>query len=193
MTTPSNAVLVALAEAALDATGAAAAWIVVPRTADGSDGDSDLDVVVVAGAAVVAPGAAVSSSTASGAAYVLTSGQPLAVRPAGTGPVLDTDHPLVAAAVTSVCAVPCDAPDGVVGVLELVDKADARAFTIDDVEVVAMLARVAAVALLADDEPAPHDVPDPAAISVELTRLQTNDPILYRRTAHLVTALLAYA
>jgi GAF domain-containing protein len=94
---------------------------------------------------------------------------------------------LVGVEPASVLCVPCG-DDDVVGVLELIDKTGDASFNFDDVEVAALLAGIAGVALGRDHAGAP--VPSPRELGAELDRLAAGDPEQYARVAMLVGALL---
>lgn len=180
-----HATLQAIAASAVEATAASAAWLleadherlfaVVTVHTDGSDARGALDLTVGPGEGT--------------AGYVLASGQPLAlqIHPRDSSPWA-TRHPLVGRIPRSILAVPCQAGDGVVGVLELLDKAGGP-FSFDDVEVATLLGGIAAVALAEAERPGPA-VPDPEELVRRLARVSAADPLDYARVALMVDSLL---
>lgn len=180
---PATPTLTAVTRAALQATGARAGWVVE---------STDQHAVVVAAAGGPAPGALIGRRVDLGrgaAAYVLASGQPLAMIPAPGDPMIGEG---VAAGLgwspRSLLAVPCERDDGVVGVLELVDNPQA-AFTVDDIEVVTLLAGVAAVALR--ERATRPAVAHPAVLARGLEHLAAVNPTRYAAVAATVEGLLA--
>ena len=178
-------VLLALTQAAMASTAAAAGWLLAV------DGDQ-LRVVAAAGGSD--PGTLLGRTLPAGsgsAGFVAASGQPLAIS-------LRPDDPRFAEGMTaltgrapsSVLAVPCSTDDGVAGVLELVDKAGGAPFSIDDVELASVLADVAGVALTTGAGAAPP-VATPAHLAAGLERLAVADPARYAAVAVSVEALLA--
>ncbi len=179
-------ILAAIARAATDVTGATAGWVVAV-VAD------DLRVRAVAGDAPESlVGSVVSAAAGGAAAYVVESGQPLALA-ARSGD--DRAAASLAAALDraagSVLCVPCEADDAVVGALELVDKAGGGSFSFDDVELVTLLAGIAGVALAsgAGGEVGP-DAPSPSDLAAGLARLATEAPARYRAVAEVVATLV---
>ncbi|HLY82131.1 MAG TPA: GAF domain-containing protein [Acidimicrobiales bacterium] len=172
--------LQALLAAAVGATSATEGWVV-------TEDDGRLTVQAAVGASspalVARPGVAAGGT----AGFVLATGQPLAL-------TLRPDDPRGAEGIpsllglrpTTVVAVPCGTDDGVVGVIELIDKAEG-AFTFDDLELVTLLAGVAAAALTASGS---VSVPSPAELAGDLERLAAADPVHYAAVATTVTALM---
>ena len=147
-------VLHALAQAAVSATGASDGWLLAVE-------DAGLRVVAVAGPGTGAPvlAAVVPAGTGS-AGFVAASGQPLAMAPRGDDPRFsEGTAQLLGRRPSSVLSVPASNDEGVVGVLELVDKAGGGNFSFDDVEIATMLADIAGVALTAERSSGP---PSPA-------------------------------
>ena len=92
---------------------------------------------------------------------------------------------------TGILSVPCSTDDGVVGVMELVDKAGGGSFTFDDVELATLLGGIAAAAIVTElDAPT---TPGPRELAGELGRLWENDPARYAAVATALGALLAGA
>ena len=78
-----------------------------------------------------------------------------------------------------------------IGALELIDKEGTSRFTFDDVEIVTLLAGIAAAALAAA---APATVlPSPSELAADLQRLATADVRRYAAVAGALTALLGDA
>lgn len=182
----------AVVRGALEATGAAHGWLLANE-------EAGLRVVAVGGdvpsvavgddVPTVAVGDIV-PATGGSYGYVIASGQPLALQPhAGRDDPWAEPHPLVGRVPASICAVPCEGLDALVGVLEVVDKA-VGPFSFDDVEVVTLLGGIAGAAL-DDGATTVEAVPDPAGIAAELTSLRDVDPTRYRRVAALIESLLA--
>lgn len=118
-------VLEAIVAAAIEATEAAAGCVLLA----GAGGD--LRVVASAGR----PGGEAAARDPAG--YVVASGQPIALSPAGGS----------FGVATSVLCVPCAAGDAVVGALAVVDKAEGATFTYEDLELATLLAGIAGTVL----------------------------------------------
>jgi len=176
-----NVVLQSVLGSACDVTGAAVGWVLVPR------GDA-LEVVAAVGAADLI-GAEVASDAGT-AAYVLASGQPMAMTPRPDDPVASGGvAALVGVQPTAVLCVPCAHDDEVLGVLELVDKRDGGPFSFDDVELVTVLSNIAGAALRPD--PATREVRSPEELFADLRQLAGADPTAYIGVATVLEALLA--
>jgi GAF domain-containing protein len=180
---PMNPVLQAIARAALDATGAAAGWVLALEgerlRAVGAAGERAGELVgVEVPADVGTPG------------YVVSSGQPIALAPRGTDPRLEEGlGARLGRLPASVLCVPCLHDDAVLGAMELVDKAGGP-FSFDDVELVTLLGGIAGVALsVAGTEVTPRP---PVAFARELEVLAGSDPAAYARLATVLEALLAH-
>lgn len=174
----------AVLDAALDTTGASAGWVLAVAGAR-------LEAVAVAGLAsgdaLVGAHVALGAGTAG---FVASTGNPLALTGASDDVRLtDGFVALTGRHPASVLCVPCLGGDDVTGVIELVDDADGR-FGFDDVEVVTVLARVAAAALSADHR---RQVPDPASLGTRLQHLARTDPGRYAGVALTIEALLPRA
>ena len=181
MPQPADPVLSTVLGLAASAMSAAAAWVVAVV------GDGRLAVVAAAGAAAGREGRPVPADTGS-AAYATSSGQPLAVAPRPGDDLGATAPPVIGRQPSAVLSVPCDVDGTVVGVLELVDKPDGGRFTFDDVEVVTMLAEVAAAALARSGRGPAVATPDELADG--LARLAEDDPVRYAAVAAAIEALL---
>ncbi len=183
-------VLRAVLDAAVRATGASCGWL----AAVSADNAELVAVDAIGdGAERVAGGAVPVDSGTAG--FVVASGQPVAVAARGDEGLLCEGlaarlDPLPA----SIVSVPCAGTEGVVGALELVDKAGGTPFSFDDVELATLLAGIAAAALAGTPggAGAPR-VPDPRRLGAELTRLAGADPARYAAIAAAVDALLAGA
>ncbi len=175
----SERVLAEIVEAAVEVTAASVGWLLKV------DGD---DLVVAAATGGAAPGDRLGRRVAvSGTAgLVVTSGQPAAIEspPGDTSNVgaggLDGNP-------AGVLAAPCG-DDDVVGVLEVARPAGGEPFTIDDIEEVTLLARVAGAALEAQDESAA--VPTPSDLARELHALAADHPARYAAVARMIDAVL---
>ncbi|MCW2719813.1 GAF domain-containing protein [Pseudonocardia sp.] len=176
--------LTAVVRAALRATGASAGWIV---------DTSEPGAVVVAAAGACSPGSLLGRRVGLGqsaAAYAMASGEPLAITPTSS------DHMLAEGVAAtfgrsprSLLAVPCQADDGVVAVLELIDHPQS-VFTVDDIEVVSLLAGIAAVSLGdgRSGRPAPAH---PAVLASGLEQLAAQNPQRYAAVAAAIEGLLS--
>ncbi len=174
-----NAVFDAIVTAAVDVTAATVGWLL--RV----DGD---EMVVVAAAGGGAPGDRVGRRlpAVGTAGFVVASGQPAAIEsPPG-------DESNVGAGgldgnPAGVLAAPCGDED-VVGVLEVARPSGSAPFTIDDIEEVTLLARIAGAALEAREESAA--APAPAELGRDLARLAAADPARYAAVARMLGAVL---
>jgi GAF domain-containing protein len=182
MTAQMAPVLAAILEAGVATTGAGGGWLLAVR------GDR-LAVVAAAGSDLVA-GATVAADEGT-AGFVVASGQPLAMAPRdGDERFAQGVMALTGRRPTSVLTVPCATDAGVLGAIELVDKAGGGAFGFDDVELATVLADIAAVALSQLDD-SQTGVPDPAVLGGELARLAAASPARYAAVATVLGALLA--
>lgn len=179
-----HATLQAITEAAAEATAASHAWLLA------LDGDGLVAIVAVGTDAGQAAGHVIRAGEGS-TGYVLASGQPLALqpRPGDAHPWAD-QHPLLRRVPRSILAVPCEAADGLVGVLELVD-AVSGSFSFDDVEVVGLLGSIAGAALAEGMRHGPRDVAHPDQLGRELAQIFADDPSRYARIAVVLEALLS--
>ncbi len=175
-----NPVLDEIVSAAVDVTAATAGWLLMV------DGD---DLVVLAAAGGAAPGSRIGERVpvTGTAGFVVTSGQPAAIE----SPPGDSSN--VGAAgldgnPAGVLAAPCGHED-VVGVLEVARPEGSDPFTIDDIEEVTLLARVAGAALEALEE-STSSVPAPAQLGRELSDLAASDPARYAAVARMLDAVL---
>ncbi len=178
-----NPVLQAIAGAAVDATAAAAGWVLALEgerlRAVGAAGERAGDLV----GAEMAAGVGV-------AGYVVGSGQPIAIAPRGADARLSGGLGARLGRVpVSVLCVPCMHDDVVLGALELVDKTGGGPFSFDDVEVVTLLAGVAGVSLAVPG--AEVTARPPAEFAAELARLASSDPEAYARLSVVLEVLLA--
>ena len=174
----------AVLDAAVDATGASAGWVLAVA-------GSRLEAVAVAGlasgTALVGAHVAIGVGTAG---FVASTGNPLALTGASEDVRLtDGFVALTGLHPASVLCVPCLGGDDVTGVIELVNDADG-AFGFDDVEVTTVLARIAAAALTAEH---PRNVPDPSSFTSRLEHLARADPGRYAGVALAIDALLPRA
>lgn len=166
--------------AAVEVTAATSGWVLM------IDGD---DLVVVAAAGGDTPGANVGRRIPVGgtAGLVAMSGQPVALEspPDETSNIgaggLDGNP-------AGVLAAPCGEED-TVGVLEVARPAGSPPFTFDDIEEVALLARIAGAALDELDEAAAV-IPSPAHLAGELGELATRNPARYTALARMIDAVL---
>jgi GAF domain-containing protein len=184
MASAAQPTLHAIARGAVEATGASHAWLLAAS-------DSGLRVVAADGDDAARLVGETFPLTTGSVGYVASSGQPLALQPqAGRDDPWTEPHPLLDRIPTTICAVPCEGSAGLVGVLEVVDKA-AGPFTFDDVEVVTLLGAIAGAALDDGADQTAEEMADPDAIAAELATLRATDPAQYRQVTRLIEALLA--
>jgi GAF domain-containing protein len=180
----SRSVLDAIAQAAVEVSGAARGWVL---RLDGAE----LQVVAAAGER---PGDAIGlrvPADAGTAGFAIASGQPLAAAPRpGDDQFTVTVAVSLGIRAASVLCVPCGTDDGVLGALEVIDKQDEGRFTIDDVELVTLLGGIAGAAL-ADADASAVTVSAPEELAAELRQLASADPTRYESVASVVSALLA--
>ena len=178
-----DAVLQAIARAALDATGAEVSWVLL----------LDREQLLAVAAAGPRAGDLLGSELPLGvgtAGYVVSSGQPMALVPRGPDARLAEGlGARLGRSPASVLCVPCHDDDVVVGAIELVDKAGGAPFSFDDVELVTLLGGIAGPALRAGG---PQEaVRPPAEFAIELAHLASSDPPAYARLSVVLEALLA--
>ncbi len=181
---PADPVLYAVLRSAVEATGAADGWIAAL-----DDGADQLVVVAAEGPRGRRLLGVTVGEHEGFSGYVVGSAQPLAIEPAADDPRLDEG---IAARLDrrprSVLCVPCEDDDIVLAAIELVDK-DGGGFTFDDLELVAVLADVAGVALRLGAGGASL-LPTPAELGALLEGLAGSDPVRYARVAELVAMLV---
>ena len=175
-----SAVLDAIARAVLDATGAAAAWVVV----GGPNGEPVVAAVAGRSSATIGSPAPAAGS----AVLAISSGMPAARTfstddATGNGAAGLEEHP------GSVLTVPFGDPGGGGGAVEVAGRS--MPFTIDDIEVVSLLADVAGAAAVESTEPVGAAGPSPDELAAELRALAEHDPRRYRDVAAVIGALLA--
>jgi GAF domain-containing protein len=176
-----NIVLQSILGSAADVTAADMGWILVDR-------DGSLEVVAGADGGDLI-GATVPADAGT-AAYVLASGQPVAMVPRPDDPnATDGVAALVGTRPATVLCAPCAHDDEVLGVLELVDK-NGGPFTFDDVELVTVLANIAG-SVLRSDPSTGSDVRSPEELFADLRQLAGTDPTSYIAVATVLEALLA--
>ena len=178
-----DAVLTAIVRTAVQAANASRGWLAIE--------DQD-DLVVVAAFGDDTHGLVlrrfpVGSGTTG---YVLTSGQPLALSSVGDDRMGDGIGSVLENPPQTVLSVPCTTSDAVVGALEVVDKEGGARFTFDDVELVTLIAEIAA-ATLAGAAPA-LTLPTPAELATDLEHLASTDPVHYATVAIALRGLLAH-
>ena len=179
-----DAVLQAVVDAAVQATAAIAGWLVTPR-------DDELLVVASVGEGAHALVGRTVPVTAGTAGFVIASAQPLALGGSGDDRLAHGVPELLGHLPNAVLCVPCVQDDAVIGALELIDKEGTSRFTFDDVEIVTLLAGIAAAALAAA---APATVlPSPSELAADLQRLAAADVRRYAAVAGALTALLGDA
>lgn len=193
MTSIARPVLDAIVNAAVDVTAASVGWLLMVDEDGDDDGDDGGELVVVAAAGGDAPqsrlGRRVPVSGVAG--LVIASEQPAAIDtpPSDTSNVgaggLDGNP-------AGVLAAPCAGDEDVVGVLEVARPEGSGPFTVDDVEEVTLLARVAGAAL-EEMEDAMASVPSPDELLRDLERLAATDPARYAALARLLASAIGSA
>jgi GAF domain-containing protein len=179
--------LQAVCETTREFTTASTAWLM---EADGAD------LVIVAASctdpafAATLMGRRFSLTDGGTASMVMQSGQPVALQPGSASATSDA----IATAVlgrqaASLVCVPCADDERVLGVLQLVDRADGGPFGFDDLELLSMLGAVAGASLL-ESGGGLLDVPPPATLAHELTRLAEADPNRYAAMARVIEVML---
>jgi hypothetical protein len=177
-------------ESAMDATAAEVGWVGLV------EGQAVLVIAAAADDPVVASSMVGRrlAVDAGSVGFVLQSGQPMALHPAGRigGAASATDEPAVALLgrppLSLLCA-PCAGPADAVGVLQVLDKGGGGAFSFDDVEVVTLLGTVMGAALV-DVGAVVDELPPPARLGHDLSGLADTDPARYATVARLVDSLL---
>jgi GAF domain-containing protein len=173
-----DAVLRAVVDAAVAATGAEVGWVTDSRNVPWR----------VAATAGRAAGLDTRAWPAGGVVgFVVESDQPAALVPR-PGVELTADVEAVLGHVpTAVLVVPCAAATGTVGALGLADKAGGGPFSFDDLELTGLLGPIAGAAVVAAGGP---EVPDSADLGAALVRLSTTNPERYERVAVALAVLL---
>lgn len=173
---------------AVAATGATAGWVVALA-------DDGMRVCAYCGPDDPAGflGVQFGLAEAGSAGLAAVSGQPIAVRPR-PGDVLVARGPmsLLTAPPASYVTIPCSDEEGIVGVLEVVDKQAAASFDIDDVELLSLLGDIAAAVLRERSAPIPPPAPPAGPASGGgplLPRLAAERPAVHRALLGLLDAL----
>ncbi len=181
MTSIARPVLDAIVHTAVDVTAASVGWILMV------DGD-ELVVVAAAGGPKASSHLGRRVDVRGVAGLVIASEQPAAIDtpPADTSNVgaggIDGNP-------AGVLAAPAAGDEDVVGVLEVARPEGSDPFTMDDIEEVTLLARIAGAAL-EELEEATSNVPSPEELGAELTRLAASDPARYGAVARMLSSLL---
>jgi phosphoserine phosphatase RsbU/P len=175
-----NSVLHSVLASAVNATGAEAGWVFAIR------GDR-LAVVAAIGIDDLV-GTEIGSDVGT-AGFVVTSGQPMAIaaRP-DDARLAEGIIGLLPRPPTSMLCVPCSSAEETVGALELVEKVGGGRFTFDDVELVSLLAGIAASAIQAGGNEV--RVRSPEELASELRRLASTDAVEYARVVTLIEMIL---
>lgn len=183
MTSIARPVLDAIVTAAVDVTAASVGWLLMF--------DDNDELVVVAAAGGDTPQSHIGRRVALGgvAGLVISSEQPAAI---DTPP---SDASNVGAGgldgnPAGVLAAPCSGDDDVIGVLEVARVEGSGPFTLDDIEEVTLLARIAGAALEELDEAVA--VPTPDELATELRKVAASDPSRYSALARMVAAVIGH-
>lgn len=178
-------VLDSILRSAVDATGAANGWIVV-RSND------NLVVAAVMAESDLRQLQGTTVSSASSAGFCMASAEPAARQPRSDDSTA-TDAAGYRGVPSTLLTVPCvDDQHGTVGVLELAEKVGG-AFSLDDVELVSLLANVAGTVIATASGGVADDIPTPTELGAELNRLYVTDRRRYTLIANTVLALLGSA
>ena len=169
----------AIVNQALAATGAATGWLLAVT-------EQGFEVLARSGAAVDVAPVGTMVEPVGARAYVVATGQPVALLPEPGDPS-HRDAGGSPRGPSSVLAVPCGV-EHVVAVLELADKPDATSFTYDDIDLVSLLAPVAAAALT-ERPPEGPAAPSPQQLGGALIDLAAESPDRYALAARLVEAM----
>jgi GAF domain-containing protein len=191
VTSPSgrSPLLDALIGAAVAATGSDRGWLLATA-------DSELVVVAASGGnAATRLGARSARGPGAGgwAGSVVDSGRPVALAPESDDPRFRGDLVVgIGTRPATLLCFPCAYGGRVLGALQLVDKAARAPYSLDDVELVTLLAEVAGAALdelggLLDAGP-----PEPDELGAALRFLAAANPGRYATMAGLVGELLAH-
>ncbi len=172
----------AIVDAALNATGAASAWLLADRESEG------LMVMATAGQAAVHQQIGAIIQPRGAKAYVLAAGQPTALLPQ-PGDTANSDGGGAPGIPPSLLAVPCG-DDDIVAVLEVSGKGGGATFGFEDINALSGLAQVAAALVLERDD-AVRSVASPAQLGAELETLAQRLPARYEHVAQVIEALLS--
>jgi GAF domain-containing protein len=177
------AVLQSIVVTALVATGATDGWVIDAST---------MRVVAAAGeSAGLVVGRALQGGKGS-APFVIQSAQPIVLSPRGPNDESSIGvRTLIGRDPTSILSVPCSATGQVIGALELVDKMKDERFGFEDLELVSLLAGIAATALGGlGGTVAGH--PTPESLSASLRALALDEPSRYATIAGMVALLVEH-
>ena len=175
-------ILDSILRSAVDATGAANGWIVVR-----SNGSLFVAAVMADSDLRQLRGTIVSSASSAG--FCMASGEPAARQPRPDDSTA-ADAAGYRGVPSTLLTVPCvDDEHGTVGVLELAEKSGS-AFSLDDVELVSLLANVAGTVIATASDGNADEVTAPTELAAELTRLYGTDRRRYTLIANTVLALL---
>lgn len=175
----------AIVVAAVDATTAGRGWLLAAT-------QSGEELLVVAGHGADARAALGARGPMAGwSGSVLTSGRALAVAPEASDPRFAGDLVLtIGPRPASLLCFPCSYGGQARGALQLVDKVGGGPFSLDDVELVTLLAEVAGAALHEASGDAARPAPRPEELRTGLRLLAAGDPHRYAAVAGLVGQLL---
>lgn len=179
MTVAPRPSLLAIVQAAIDATGASSGWLLRAS-------EEGLQVIAAIGPVGSADPTGTMRLHQGAAGYSVASGQPAALQlqpddTANEGAGNATGVP------TSLLATPCTG-DEIEGVLEVADAPSGR-FTFDDVEMIALLSDIAG-AVLSEDDSRVAAGPSPAELAAGLGSLAERDPARYASVARVISGLL---
>jgi GAF domain-containing protein len=175
----------ALTRAALESTAGRDAWLLA------ADEHGYVHVAAASGDEAERMRGTRLSSSAGVEGFVLASGQPIAL--SGSTQDLRLREGLLATleqAPDSVLCVACEQDEGPVGVLLVAGKQDGSSFTLEDIEIITVLANVAAVAL--SQRAGQAHPPGADELAAELTALAAADPSRYTRLAPFIMALVRH-
>jgi GAF domain-containing protein len=179
-------ILHAIVEAAAQSTGARDGWLAAH--------DDAADELIVVAAVGLQAGSLLGATVHEDEGYcgaVVASAQPIALEAtAADSRFADGLATRLGRQPQTVLCVPCEHDDVVLGAIELVDKASGG-FSLADLELVTVLADVAAAALLAGVG-GPALIATPAELGRQLEALAIDDPIRYAHVAQLVGTLIRH-
>jgi GAF domain-containing protein len=178
-------VLQSIVRSALEATAATDGWIV-------SSLDEVLYIAAAAGPTADRLLGRQITNVAGSATFVIGSGQPVAISPRGdSDPLGRSVAELTGRRPTSILSVPCSTGSDVLGALELVDKAAGDRFSFDDLELVTLLAGIAAAAL-AETDRRPTERFSADSLADALRSLALSDPARFDSVAAVLAILLEH-
>jgi sigma-B regulation protein RsbU (phosphoserine phosphatase) len=125
------------------------------------------------------------------AGWVIERQRPVALAPAADDPRFSDDLVLATGGRPgSLVCFPCPYESRIVGALQLVDKAGGALFSVDDVQLIGMIAEIAGAALAEADGRSPEVAPSPQVLGTQLEVMAARNPGRYAAIAEVVSDLL---